>query len=67
MIEVTNSPATAGSRPSWRTWIGRIGAGWRRPAGVNRIDPETMPAALLRDIGLCDGRGPSLRRPERVE
>ncbi|MDQ0467703.1 hypothetical protein QO011_000698 [Labrys wisconsinensis] len=32
-----------------------------------RLDPEALPADMLRDIGLMDGRGPSLRRPERPD
>ncbi len=44
--------------------------GWlARPAAVAKrltiLDPAFLPKHRLRDIGLLDGRGPSLRRPER--
>ena len=43
---------------------------WAVPSGtVHRrailLDPALTPDDRLRDIGLLDGRGPSLRRPER--
>jgi hypothetical protein len=30
------------------------------------LDPAFLPEHRLRDIGLVDGRGRSLRRPERI-
>jgi hypothetical protein len=30
------------------------------------LDPERTPDSLLRDIGILEGRGCSLRRPERA-
>ncbi|MDQ0472981.1 hypothetical protein [Labrys wisconsinensis] len=53
-------------RSLWRGWLGRLGPGRGRGPRINRIDPQSAPADLLRDIGLSDGRGPSLRRPERA-
>ena len=53
-------------RSTWRDWLGRIAAGRGRAERANRIDPQSASADLLRDIGLSDGRGPSLRRPERA-
>jgi hypothetical protein len=44
-------------------WLARSDARPRRAIG---LDPAVTPAYLLRDIGLLDGYGPSLRRPERL-
>lgn len=44
-------------------WLGRATA---RPRQLVRLDPALVRDDLLRDIGLLDGRGPSLRRPERT-
>ena len=43
-------------------WFAARGAGRRR---LTVVDPAVLPNHVLRDIGLLDGRGPSLRRPER--
>lgn len=42
-------------------WFARPAVRRQRPS---RLDPAALPADRLRDIGLLDGRGPSLRRPE---
>ncbi|MDJ1159297.1 hypothetical protein QNA08_13740 [Chelatococcus sp. SYSU_G07232] len=47
----------------WRDLIGRFLPSPARTAGV--IDEEMLSEHRRRDIGLADGRGPSLRRPER--
>lgn len=36
---------------------------WTSARSVNRLDPEEMPDALKRDLGLLDGRHP--RGPEK--
>ena len=65
MDSTVDMVATVGSGSWWSRLLARFGASGRRTA-VNRIDLETACPELLRDIGLRDGRGPSLRRPERV-
>ncbi|NDV86240.1 hypothetical protein GTW51_05940 [Aurantimonas aggregata] len=35
------------------------------PPPAHRLDADELPDAVKRDLGLLDGRGPSLRRPER--
>jgi hypothetical protein len=56
----------AGDRP--RTpWRARLKMLLPRRRGPEPLDPERLPDHLLRDLGLADGRGPSLRRPERAE
>lgn len=54
------------SRFSWRDlWPVRVPFPRGRPDGITVVDPETLTEAQRRDIGLLDGRGPGLRRPER--
>ena len=65
MIDAANISSPIGGGSAWRSWLRRVGMGLRRRVPVKRIDLESTPDDLLRDIGLCDGRGPSLRRPER--
>jgi hypothetical protein len=43
-------------------WLARLVAPPRQAIALN---PALTPDDRLRDIGLLDGRGPSLRRPER--
>lgn len=41
-------------------------AGFTRRSRPVTLDPDTASDWLLRDLGLRDGRGPSLRQPERL-
>lgn len=36
-----------------------------KPPPAHRLDADNLSDAQKRDLGLMDGRGPSLRRPER--
>lgn len=54
-----------GSRLSWQLlWPARFRSRHRR-GEVTVVDPASLTEAQRRDIGLLDGRGPWLRRPER--
>ncbi|MBB4002690.1 MAG: hypothetical protein V7704_15940 [Aurantimonas endophytica] len=44
--------------------IGRMPPG-SKPPPAHRLDADDLPDAMKRDLGLMDGRGPTLRRPER--
>ena len=44
-------------------WLARLAT---RPSCPIMLDPAFLPEHRLRDIGLLDGRGQSLRRPERT-
>ena len=45
--------------------IGRMLPNANPPAARRRLDADNLSEAMKRDLGLVDGRGPSLRRPER--
>ena len=44
-------------------WLARLAT---RPSRPILLDPAFLPENRLRDIGLLDGRGYSLRHPERT-
>lgn len=63
MTHIASPSSASPRRIALAAWLSRL---CRRPSAV-RLDPDALPADMLRDIGLMDGRGPSLRRPERPD
>ncbi len=66
MPHIIAHPLVAGRRERRANWLTRILDVLERQGRPKALlDLDRTPDHLLRDIGLLDGRGASLRRPER--
>jgi hypothetical protein len=66
MPHIIAHPLASGQRHHRANWLARILAVLERHGRPKALlDLDSTPDHLLRDIGLLDGRGAPLRRPER--
>jgi len=65
MTDALDRPAMQLRMPGISRIISLVGALGRRATRAAPLHIGRTPDDRLRDIGMLDGRGPSLRRPER--